>query len=659
MMKRTQLRTVLFGVCVCCISWGFARGASAQQDPPPTIPSSLDTVPVPPVPGLDQFIQNKTAAIALGKALFWDTAAGSDGQACASCHFHAGADNRIKDQVNPGTLRTDDPISGMTFGPTASGAATSGPNYTLRVGDFPFHQFNNPNARNSGVRFTTDDVASSQGTFAGAFTSVQPPQFTDTCQRAPDPVFNVAGIGTRRVEPRNTPTMINAVFNFRNFWDGRANNVFNGMNPFGKRDQTKRLFKVQPDGTLLAVQVFLPNSSLASQSVGPPTSAFEMSCDGRTFSNLGHKLLGMQPLSTQNTDFNDSVFGPYRTFNLGLVGTYADLVKQAFNPAWWNSKNQIGGFTLMENNFSLFWGLAIQAYESTLVSDQTPFDAWVKAGQPSPSYIPGFGATEIRGLQNVFMTKGKCINCHNGPEFSGAASHLQAENQENGLVERMLMNDGGVALYDNGFYNTGVTRTAFDIGVGGVDPIIGQPLSFTEQYRELLQGGNPPDPFQVDPCTFAIPFDPANCHTPPTPDFRAAVNGAFKVPGLRNVELTGPYMHNGGMATLEQVVEFYNRGGNFENPELDPDIEPLGLTSQEKSDLVAFLKALTDLRVRFQRAPFDHPTITIFNGHPGNQIAITKTQPGLGKDLAADDTFTVFATGRFGGDNMLPFTPAP
>src|SRR5690349_18066898 len=105
MMKRAQLGAALFGLCLL----GFGRGALAQQDPPPTIPPSLDTVPVPPVPGLDQIIQNRAAAIALGKALFWDTATGSDGQACASCHFHAGADNRIKNQINPGTLRTDDP----------------------------------------------------------------------------------------------------------------------------------------------------------------------------------------------------------------------------------------------------------------------------------------------------------------------------------------------------------------------------------------------------------------------------------------------------------------------------------------------------------------------------------------------------------------------
>ena len=221
------------------------------------------------------------------------------------------------------------------------------------------------------------------------------------------------------------------------------------------------------------------------------------------------------------------------------------------------------------------------------------------------------------------------------------------------------MDDGGVALYDNGFYNTGVTRTAFDIGVGGIDPIIGKPLSFTEQYREFLQGGNPPDPFQVDPCTFAIPFDPANCHTPPPPDFRAAVNGAFKTPGLRNVELTGPYMHNGGMATLEQVVEFYNRGGNFENPELDPDIEPLGLTGQEKSDLVAFMKSLTDLRVRFSaravRPPDDHD-LQRPPGQPDrdhHDAARAGHQPGGRRHLHGVRHRAVRAA------NLVPFTPAP
>src|SRR5207244_5372400 len=68
--------------------------------------------------------------------------------------------------------------------------------------------------------------------------------------------------------------------------------------------------------------------------------------------------------------------------------------------------------------------------------------------------------------------------------------------------------------------------------------------------------------------------------------------GRFKTPTLRNVALTAPYMHDGSLATLEAVVDFYNRGGG-KNPYLDASIAPLGLTAEEKKDLVAFLKALS------------------------------------------------------------------
>src|SRR5262249_61363094 len=85
------------------------------------------------------------------------------------------------------------------------------------------------------------------------------------------------------------------------------------------------------------------------------------------------------------------------------------------------------------------------------------------------------------------------------------------------------------------------------------------------------------------------------------------VAGTFKVPSLRNVELRGPYFHNGGKSTLAQVVEFYDDGGNFANPTLAPLIRPLGLNASERRDLVAFLLTLTDDRVRDQRAPLDHP----------------------------------------------------
>ena len=129
------------------------------------------------------------------------------------------------------------------------------------------------------------------------------------------------------------------------------------------------------------------------------------------------------------------------------------------------------------------------------------------------------------------------------------------------------MGDGRVALYDTGFYNIGVTPTSEDIGVGGYDPF-GNPLSFAQQFVD----SHFVDPIDVDPCTFEVPFSSDDCSSIST-DLslqRLAVRGAFKVPTLRNVELTGPYMHNGGMATLEQVVEFYNRGGNFPTPSSTP-----------------------------------------------------------------------------------------
>lgn len=71
-----------------------------------------------------------------------------------------------------------------------------------------------------------------------------------------------------------------------------------------------------------------------------------------------------------------------------------------------------------------------------------------------------------------------------------------------------------------------------------------------------------------------------------------ADRGAFRTPSLRNVAKTAPYMHDGSLKTLREVVDFYVGGGNS-NPQLDKDMKPLQLTAQERDDLVAFLEALT------------------------------------------------------------------
>jgi cytochrome c peroxidase len=71
--------------------------------------------------------------------------------------------------------------------------------------------------------------------------------------------------------------------------------------------------------------------------------------------------------------------------------------------------------------------------------------------------------------------------------------------------------------------------------------------------------------------------------------------GKFKTSSLRNIAVTGPYMHDGSLKTLEEVVELYDKGGE-QNPFLDSGIRPLNLTPQEKTDLVEFLKSLTSPR---------------------------------------------------------------
>src|SRR5262245_514025 len=235
------------------------------------LPGDLRAVAVPG-PSLDEFVKDRPAALALGKALFWDMQVGSDGvQACASCHFRAGADPRSKNQVSPGLRHV--PIRDLSY---KTGAA---PNYELSASDFPLTRLAHPGLRgalDSGK--DSNDAISSQGIHHPPDGSADPDG------------FEVNGINTRRVEPRNTPTVINAVFNHRQFWDGRAENVFNGVNHVGQRDPNAKLFQAIDPKNPIEVRVELVNSSLASQAVAPIVSDLEMAAPGRTVQDFGEEL---------------------------------------------------------------------------------------------------------------------------------------------------------------------------------------------------------------------------------------------------------------------------------------------------------------------------------------------------------------------------------
>jgi cytochrome c peroxidase len=608
--------------------------AGSHEAPDPRAPHSLRFARIPKRPGLSTYINDNQWAVVLGKSLFWDQQAGSDGMACANCHYHAGADNRVINQISPKL--------GNTWDPTQTG--TGGPNYLLRKGDFPFYVLQDPNDRESPILFNSDDVVSSSGAFKSDFVSGPSGTMFDQLTPVADPLFEWNGRNTRQVPGRNTPTTINAVFMFRTFWDGRANNEFNGVDPFGPRNPNA--FVAAWNGQALDEErMSLRNSALASQAVGPIGSNVEMACAGRVMSDVADKLLTRTALAYQQVAYDDSVLGSHvAPSGTGLTFTYEQLIRLAFANKYWSAPANATtstGKTQMQHNFSMFWGLAIQAYESTLISDETRYDAWAEGD------VSALTADEIQGLQ-VFLGKGKCINCHGGPDWTNAGLHLQPEFNEEGLVERMHRGDGTIVVYDNAFYNIGVRPTHEDLGVGGDDPW-GNPLSWTKQWLSYLNMGIPlVDDFHVDPNKFETrqPLRSA----PTVAQLQAAygndphnVDGAFKTAGLRNVELTGPYFHNGGTATLEGVVEFYNRGGNVRSNEmgdtsgfgpnssnLAPDIRNLDLTTVESANLVKFLKSLTDERVRWEMAPFDHPQLGRLHGH--SNTASPEFGPVFNKD---------------------------
>jgi cytochrome c peroxidase len=684
---------------------------------PATLMQSLRTVANPILPNgptgvprddLKDYIANQTAAIQLGKALFWEMQAGSDNKtACATCHFKAGADGRNQNQMNPGANGGWD---GFGYGP----------NYTLISNDFPFTALPTKDV---------DNIVGSQGVRKSNFTGFSK-SGAELTSSVSDPVFSVGGVNVRQVTGKNTPANINAVFNHRQFWNGRAQPEFNGVNPFGNRDVTAKVWMLGSTGSPVQIDIHITNASPASQAVGPALSPVEMSASGRTFPDLGHKLLLVKPLGLQKVDPTDSVLGTLAdtATGKGLTTTYTALIQRAFQPKWWNYSKRmpVGSYNMMEDNFALFWGLSIMLYEATLVADQSPMDQYLLTRVFSTIVDPVTGMPQLvsddptlldqtvnrLASEGISTTRNDilnglalferpvspppsfpvpagfgvgCMGCHVGAETTSASvRNLTGPGVEAGdvalklagfdlrmermflkadwtppgpvtpvplgtdkitfdpstyavnVVEEIIPFPGGfstpispaiplpIGTYDAGWYNLGVRPTADDPGLGATD-VFG-PWSWTLFFQSTTPSlikvpGNGLGCAGLGNATF--PNTLLNPQGFPllsgtlTASEAADVAGTFKVPGLRNVELNGPYFHNGGKSTLAQVVDFYDSGGDFDrttNATKAPAIVPLQLSADQQKSLVAFLLALTDDRVRLQQAPFDHPQLFVPNG---------------------------------------------
>jgi cytochrome c peroxidase len=474
------------------------------------------------------------------------------------------------------------------------GGAEAAPATTLVAADVPLHRLQDETNRDSAIRSDTNDTVGSMGAFASVFEGIDE-DGSERCGNVDADIFHVTGadgrsLAARQTEPRNTPTTINAVFNMRQFWDGRANNTFNGVGVFGQRDidgdPNLRLIVLDDSGQPGLGFLSLPNASLASQAVGPALNDVEMSCRGRTFADLGRKVLRSEPLALQRVDADDSVLGALtKTDGTGLLPEYSYewLIRQAFAPKYWSAPGKFrkisgslvaddSGFTQMKSNMSLFWGISIMLYEATLISDQSEFDDLMGSADitfPNCNTTAAVDPLLARGCKIFFRAPfgappadgvrgAGCAFCHAGTDTFREGA-VQAGAPFSPLLQVPDIN-GVVASRDLGFSNIGTRPTSFDMGLGGTDPY-GNPLAFGRQYRQFIETGD--RSLVKDPLLLAA-IDNNTLVRGGTANGTAKLesDGATKIPGVRNSALTPPYFSYGGYASLRQVMKFYNRGGN-------------------------------------------------------------------------------------------------
>ena len=180
---------------------------------------------------------------------------------------------------------------------------------------------------------------------------------------------------------------------------------------------------------------------------------------------------------------------------------------------------------------------AVAAFEATITSRNVPFDRYMEGDAAALS------TEAIRGL-DLFVGKAGCIQCHGGRLFT-----------------------------DQSFHNIGVPpNPEFES-----DPL--RQISLRYQHRAR---GVPESVYRSADGDLGLYYTTK----------QDADKGRFRTAPLREVEQTGPYMHNGVFETLAEVVEFYNRGGG-DDTHKDPLLRPLGLTQREVDDLVEFMRSLT------------------------------------------------------------------
>lgn len=195
-------------------------------------------------------------------------------------------------------------------------------------------------------------------------------------------------------------------------------------------------------------------------------------------------------------------------------------------------------------------GMALASYQRTLLAGDSAFDRWYYAGEET-----ALSASEKRGFA-LFTGKAGCVSCHSvGDEYS--------------------------LFTDNGMHNTGIGYRASMQREPESRAVTVAPGVVLEVPRSVIDSVS--ERPHNDLGLYEVTQNPAD-------------RWKYRTPTLRNLTQTAPYMHDGSLGTLREVVAFYNRGG-VPNEGLDPRVRPLGLSENEEQDLVSFLASLTGSNV--------------------------------------------------------------
>lgn len=252
-------------------------------------------------------------------------------------------------------------------------------------------------------------------------------------------------------------------------------------------------------------------------------------------------------------NLEDQVVGPLLAFNeMGnpSIGHVLEKIR-SFKDYSGMFENVYGGEATLERVSQ-----AIAAYERTIISGNSRFDQWRFGGDAN-----ALTKEEQDGFQ-VFTGKGKCIACH-------------------------TINDKTALFTDQSFHNTGIGWARNNETIKKEYKTETFPVQLAPgvvvyiKHDHLDTSSEKPE---NDVGRFEITENPAD-------------SWKYKTPSLRNLTVSAPYMHDGSLTTLKEVVEFYNRGGD-DNPEKDVLMTPLNMSPNEQSSLVAFLKTLTGENIK-------------------------------------------------------------